>query len=147
PRRYRRQSPQGREGAQSIPRRRIVQHCYVRPCLAYLAASLLLVFALVGCSNEPSILTPAPVGTVRIVSSLPTRGPAAGQARAMADAITLAIRERGGKAGGFQVDYVQLDDSSDETGEWSHEKEFANATSAINDHSVVAYIGPYNSGA
>jgi branched-chain amino acid transport system substrate-binding protein len=119
----------------------------VRLSLAYLVASLLLVFALAGCSNEQSILTPAPDGTVRIVSSLPARGPAAGQARAIEDAISLAIRERGGKAGGFQVNYVQLDDSSEETGEWSREKELANATAAVNDPSVVAYIGPYSSGA
>ena len=119
----------------------------MRASVAYCAASLVLGLALAGCTNGRTPVTPAPDGTVRIVSSLPTRGQAAGQARAIEDAISLAIRESGGKAGGFQVEYIQLDDSSDETGDWSRDKELANATSAADDASVVAYIGPYNSGA
>lgn len=103
--------------------------------------------ALTGCSGEQAILAPARANTVRIVSSLPTRGSSAAQARQISEAIELAIKERGSTVDGETVEYVALEGGSEETGEWSRERELANATAATNDPSVVAYIGPYNSGA
>jgi branched-chain amino acid transport system substrate-binding protein len=112
---------------------------------------LLLLFALslavTGCSSEQASLAPAPVNTVRIVSSLPSRGVFAGQTKAIAEAIRQAIAERNAMAGGWHIEYVPMEGGSDETGEWSRERELENATMAADDPSVIAYIGPYNSGA
>src|SRR5207249_9289757 len=42
---------------------------------------------------------------------------------------------------------VALNGGEGENGDWTREREQANATMAANDPSVVAYIGPYTSGA
>lgn len=81
------------------------------------------------------------------MSSLPTRGYAATQARQIEQAIQLAVDEHRGTIGMPNIEYHPLSDSDDETGEWSREQELANAQQAANDPSVIAYIGPYNSGA
>jgi len=84
---------------------------------------------------------------VRIVSSLPSRGASAVQTKAISDAISTAIAERGGSAGKWRVEYIPLEGGSDETGEWTPDRELPNSTVAATDPSVIAYIGPYNSGA
>ncbi len=78
---------------------------------------------------------------------MPSRGVAAAQSREIQAAIALAVQQRGGRAGSLNVEYLPLDDGSDETGEWSRNQEMENANRAANDPSVMAYIGPYNSGA
>jgi branched-chain amino acid transport system substrate-binding protein len=108
--------------------------------------ALVLALGLSGC-DQAVTPSPAPTGTVRIVSSLPTRGYAASQARQIEQAIQLAIEERRAIFGTLNVEYLPLSDSDPETGEWSREQELANAERAANDPSVIAYIGPYNSGA
>lgn len=65
----------------------------------------------------------------------------------MQQAIDLAIEERGGRAGHWRVEHVRLDGGSTDDGSWSARQERANATAAVNDPAVIAYIGPYNSGA
>ncbi len=102
---------------------------------------------LAGCSTGQATLSPAPTGTVIIVSSLPLRGPSAGETKAISDAIRLAISQRGGSAGGTRVLYEPLEGGDDETGDWSRRREIDNATEAAADPSVVAYIGPSTSGA
>jgi len=69
------------------------------------------------------------------------------QTREIEDAIRLALSQRGGTIGGSRVEYTALDDSDEETGDWSRQKEIANATAAANDPNVIAYFGQYNSGA
>jgi branched-chain amino acid transport system substrate-binding protein len=84
---------------------------------------------------------------MRIVSSLPHKGYAAVQSKVIDQAIDLAVQQRSATAGVWRVEHLALDDSDDETGDWSPTKEAANAQQAVSDPSVVAYIGPYNSGA
>jgi branched-chain amino acid transport system substrate-binding protein len=84
---------------------------------------------------------------VRIVSSLPDKGQYAAQSKLIMQAIDLAIDQRRERLSGWTVEHVALDGGSDETGEWSRQIERTNALSAVNDLSVIAYIGPYNSGA
>jgi branched-chain amino acid transport system substrate-binding protein len=105
-----------------------------------------LALGLSGC-DQAATPPPVPPNTVRIVSSLPTRGYASSQASQIKQAIQLAIDERRGTTGMPNIEYVPLGNSDDETGEWSREQELANAEQAANDPSVIAYIGPYNSGA
>lgn len=111
--------------------------------------ALLLPYFLSACSANQSapVVPPPSPDVVRIVSSLPTRGAQAAQGRAMKAAIDLAIEDQGSMAGAWKVEHVPLDGSDGEGGEWSTLREEANAGLAADDPSVVAYIGPYTSGA
>lgn len=94
--------------------------------------------------GAPSSLAPS---SFKIVSSLPKTGSANGQATSIANGIRLAIEEINGKIDGIPVLYEDWDDASPARGQWDPAVEAANADKAIQDPSVVAYIGPYNSGA
>jgi branched-chain amino acid transport system substrate-binding protein len=65
----------------------------------------------------------------------------------MLRAIDLAIQERGGKVGAIAIEHLALDGGSGENGEWSPRIETTNATRAANDPQVIAYMGPFTSGA
>lgn len=108
----------------------------------------LLICLLFGCSPEQATdLPPVRPNIARIVSSLPRKGLQADQAQLISQGIDLAIKQRQGEFQGIAIEHVPLDGGSDETGEWSTERERGNALAAAGDPSVVAYIGPYNSGA
>jgi len=83
----------------------------------------------------------------KIVSSLPKTGSANGQSTSIANGIRLAIQELGGKVDNVPVLYEDWDDASPARGQWDPAVEAANADKAIQDPSVIAFIGPYNSGA
>jgi len=115
-----------------------------------LAVLPLLVLASCGPAEAETPANPSPPAsrdTVRIYSSLPTKGSAAPQAAQVRSGIDLAISERGGRAGAWRVVHVALDSSAGEGGDWTAERERRNAQSAVADLSAVAYIGPYTSGA
>jgi len=86
-------------------------------------------------------------GVLRIVSSLPKTGSANAQSTSIANGIRLALKEVNGKIGGFTIEYLDWDDASPARGNWDPALEAANADKAIQDPKVIAYIGPYNSGA
>lgn len=118
--------------------------------LAYLLALITLSAFLAGCSgSDKAPLTPAPPHTLRIISSLPTKGETASQSKQISQAIDLAISQRASQAGAsaWHIEHVALEGGSDESGEWSGQRERANAQLAADDPAVIAYIGPYNSGA
>jgi branched-chain amino acid transport system substrate-binding protein len=81
------------------------------------------------------------------VSSLPKTGSANAQSTSIANGIRLAIKEAGDAVDGVKLRYEDWDDSSPARGNWDPAVEAANADKAIQDPSVVAYVGPYNSGA
>lgn len=127
--------------------------------------ALVLALGLFGCDSGESVPltaspspTPLPTvsspvegipgegGTFRIMSSLPHKGYAAQQSRQIEQAVAMRIGELP-ISDGLLIEYVPLDSSNDETGEWSPEKETANINRAVSDPRVVAYIGPYTSGA
>lgn len=85
--------------------------------------------------------------SITIVSSLPRTGSANAQTTSIVNGIRLAIEEVQGKVAGMTIRFEDLDDASPERGAWDPVVEGANADRAISDESVVAYIGPYNSGA
>jgi branched-chain amino acid transport system substrate-binding protein len=105
-----------------------------------------LALGLFACDSQQP-LPPAGVGTLRVVSSLPQKGYAAPQSAQIEHAIDLATKERGSAVGTWRIEHVALDDSDVETGDWSPTLEVSNATRAAADPAVIAYIGPYNSGA
>jgi branched-chain amino acid transport system substrate-binding protein len=84
---------------------------------------------------------------VKIVSSLPLIGGSSTKSEAIANGVRMALEERDGKAGRFWVTYEVLDDSTPEQGGWDERRELENANRIVADPSVVASIGPLDSGA
>ncbi len=85
--------------------------------------------------------------TIKIVSSLPRTGSAKGQTDAIVNGIKMALEEADYKVGDFKIVYEDLDDATAAAGEWTAERETANAEQAVKDADTMIYIGPYNSGA
>ena len=117
----------------------------------YLFRALCLSLALtllVACdSAREAQPRPAPDDVIRIYSSLPTKGTASVQGAAIRRGIELAITQRNHRAGRWQVEYLALEASATESGDWTPESERDNARLAAADPSAIAYIGPYTSGA
>ena len=74
----------------------------------FLTALLVLacVAAVAGCGDEQSRSGRVPGDTLTIFSSLPLQGPHADQAQSIVNAQKLALREAGGKAGDFKVNFA-----------------------------------------
>src|SRR5688572_26020371 len=126
--------------------------------------SLALILAMFGltaaCGKAPEpapkppaapVETAAPVpqdpNVIKIVSSLPRTGSAKAQTDTIVNGIQMAFEEAGWKVGNFTLKYEDLDDATASAGQWTAEKEAANANDAIMDPDVMVYIGTYNSGA
>lgn len=97
-------------------------------------------------STSTAPTTPPPL-RVKIVSSLPRTGSVNSQTTSIVNGIKLAIEETRASLPGFDIRYEDWDDATPERGAWDPAVEGANADRAIADPEVVAYIGPYNSGA
>ena len=97
-----------------------------------------------------SVASPAsaadPKEKVRIVSSLPRTGAAKTQAGGIVNAIKMALADFE-KDVPFEVELVDRDNADAKNGYWSAEKEAENARIAAEGKDVVAYVGPYHSGA
>lgn len=88
------------------------------------------------------VLRPARGRKVVVVSSLPHNvRRSEGQLRSL----KLALAEAGGKAGDYTVELLEWDDGQGDS--WSAVKEEENAKNALARTDVVAYYGPFNSGA
>lgn len=85
--------------------------------------------------------------TVKLVSSMPRTGSARGQTDTIANGIKMAIAEYPDGIAGMNIEYEDWDDADASSQSWTAELETANANRAIADPDVMAYIGPYNSGA
>jgi len=104
----------------------------------------LLVAALVaaGCGDEETRTDTGGGDALTVYSSFPlSAGDQRGEAAALVEGIELALAERGGEAGGFRVEHRSLDNSSAEEGGLTPELEAANARTAAQDETAVAYIG------
>jgi branched-chain amino acid transport system substrate-binding protein len=97
-----------------------------------------IVLSSIGCGSSEN--------TIKIVSSLPRTGSAKQQTDTMVNGIKLALEEAGYKAGPFTIRYEDMDDATAMAGQATADQESANARRAANDPTVMAYIGPYNSG-
>lgn len=92
-----------------------------------------------GCGSDPKV--------IRIVSSLPRTGSAKGQTDTIVNGIRLALEEAKFEVAGFKLAYSDLDDATAAAGAWTPDAETSNALRAVGDPNVMAYIGPFNSGA
>lgn len=107
-----------------------------------------LALVLAGCSDEPDDEVPLTgSGTVTIYSSLPMHGRDRASSLDMLDAIKLALKDAGGKAGLLEVNFVSLDSSTREAGAWTSDRVLDNAREAIRDINAIAYIGDRDSAA
>jgi branched-chain amino acid transport system substrate-binding protein len=82
-----------------------------------------------------------------IYSSLPLQGPSADISRQIVGGEKLALAQAGGHVGPFKVGYYSLDDSNTTTGEWDPGVTAADAKTAAQDTTTIAYLGDYDSGA
>jgi branched-chain amino acid transport system substrate-binding protein len=85
--------------------------------------------------------------TLNVYSSLPLQGASRPQTTAMVEGIRLAVQQHDGRAGGYEINYISLDDSTAQAGTWTPEATSANARKAARDENAIAYIGEFNSGA
>jgi branched-chain amino acid transport system substrate-binding protein len=105
-------------------------------------------FLALSATSVGSLATGAqPKEKVKIVSSLPRTGSARGQTNTIVNGIQMAIDEFGGEVAGMKIEYSDWDDATAGSGSWAAEAETANAQKAAADPDVMAFIGPYNSGA
>jgi branched-chain amino acid transport system substrate-binding protein len=81
-----------------------------------------------------------------IVSDLPLRGASSNRSQQMNDAIRLALRAAGWRAGKHRIGLQACDDSDATTGLWSKPICQANANAYAADRSVLGVVGTYNSG-
>ncbi len=86
-------------------------------------------------------------GELTVYSSLPLQGDSKPQSEDVVLAIEMALADHDGRAGGFDITHVPLDDADPELGMWDAGRVVANAERAANDPSTIAYVGEFNSGA
>ncbi len=115
----------------------------------YLAYSIVFMFAAQFCFCRVEAIAQS---TIKIVSSLPRTGSANAQTTSMVNGIRMAIDDTISGSfwpnrQGIKVTYEDWDDASPERGAWDPAMEGQNADKAVRDPNVMAYIGPYNSGA
>jgi branched-chain amino acid transport system substrate-binding protein len=82
-----------------------------------------------------------------IYSSLPLQGPQGAISTQLIDGEKLALDDADGHVGPFRVGYVSLDDSNPKTGEWEPGLTAANAKTAADEPSAIAFLGDYDSAA
>jgi len=115
------------------------------------SALTLVLAAVVSCgpSAGPQAAPPSasPTRTIKIVSSLALTGPARVESLRILDGIAMALDEAGRRVGSFAIEYESLDDATAARQRWDPDQEAANARRAVADPTVVAYIGPLDSGA
>jgi branched-chain amino acid transport system substrate-binding protein len=100
-------------------------------------------------AGQPPAPDDPPIGgdTITIYSSLPMQGALRSQADAVVRGARRALARTDGRAAGFRVRYVPLDDSLASTGLADDRRTAANARRAADDATAVGYIGEFNSGA
>ena len=108
-----------------------------------LAGALALALLLSGCGDEDS---GRDGGTVSVYVSVPLTGKRAAEGRAVVAGAREALADAQGRAGGFEVRGVYMDDTGG-TGRWDMAATAENARRAVEDASAVGFIGDLDSGA
>jgi branched-chain amino acid transport system substrate-binding protein len=112
------------------------------------AALLVPVALIAGCGASKHKGTTVPSGTtLTIYSSLPFSGPRRRDALDIRDAEQMALREHGDRVGKYTIRYISLDDASAKKKGWDPNATSANARTASQDQTTIAYLGDLDSGA
>jgi branched-chain amino acid transport system substrate-binding protein len=115
--------------------------------LAILAAATPVAVA-TGCGGIGVSATAANVSNqLTVYSSLPLQGPSGEDSKQIVGGEKLALAQAGGHVGQFKVGYYSLDDSNTTTGQWDPGVTAADAKTAAQDTTTIAYLGDYDSGA
>jgi branched-chain amino acid transport system substrate-binding protein len=131
---------------QRHPRPQRPLHVKYLLCLAALLGALAV--AISGCGGVGVSGASNNLGNLLTVySSLPLQGPSAGVSQQIVNGEKLALYEAGGQVGRFRVSYYSLDDANPQTGRWDPGVTAADAKTAAQDTSTIAYLGDYNSAA
>jgi branched-chain amino acid transport system substrate-binding protein len=135
-----------------VPRRQRRSHstpASARKTFAALSslAALLAALALVACGcGGVGVSGASDLGNLLTVySSLPLQGASAGVSQQIVNGEKLALYEAGGHVGPYRVSYYSLDDANPQTGQWDPGITAADAKTAAQDTSTIAYLGDYNS--
>jgi branched-chain amino acid transport system substrate-binding protein len=100
-----------------------------------------------GCGGVVSGAT-SPIGTqLTVYSSLPLQGPSGPNSLQIVNGEKMALAQAGGEVGPYKISYYSLDDSNSKSGQWDPGVTAADAKTAAQDNSTIAYLGDYNSGA
>lgn len=107
---------------------------------------LVVIAACSGCNTNKSASSG---NTIKIISSLPMTGSALGQSQSIVNGIKQVLDESKTTIcdGKLNIEYESYDDATAAAGKWDPAQVTANANKAINDRSIVAVIGHFNSGA
>jgi branched-chain amino acid transport system substrate-binding protein len=81
-----------------------------------------------------------------VASDLPLQGAGRAQTTQMVQAIKYALKQRGFKAGKYNIGYQSCDDSTAQAGAWDSAKCASNARAYAGDKSVIGVVGTFNSG-
>src|SRR5438309_1813434 len=81
-----------------------------------------------------------------VASDLPLQGAIRHQTVQVSRAELWALSNAGWKAGSFKIGYQSCDDSTAQTGGWDTAKCATNARQYVNNRSVIAVLGTFNSG-
>lgn len=111
-----------------------------------LAATVGLVAASSGCGGVSGVASPLS-NQLTIYSSLPLHGPTGPISQQIVNGEKLALYQDGGRVGPFTVGYTSQDDSSPASGQWDPSVTAADAKTAADDPTTIAYLGDYNSAA
>jgi branched-chain amino acid transport system substrate-binding protein len=106
-----------------------------------------LALGLTACGDNDDDGSSAGGETLNIYSSMPLQGAQRPNTTDLVRGAQLALKQHGGKTGGFTVGYTSLDDSTAQAGTWTPEQTSANARKVAQDDAAIAYIGEFNSGA
>ena len=109
------------------------------------AACLASALAVAGCGTTGATSTAISGSTATIFASLPLNGPDGATAHDVLDAEQLALKQAGGKAGRYTIDFVALNDAT--AAGWSPKLIAENARTVIQRDNAIAYIGEIDQGA
>lgn len=118
--------------------------------LAGVSATAIAALA-VGCAADQSTGGRIAGDFATVYSSLPLQGPHADQSQSIINAEKLALRQAGGQAGKFKINFAVADDSTAEGQNgvpgFNPNKVAENARGAVENSRTIAYIGDFDSSA
>jgi branched-chain amino acid transport system substrate-binding protein len=110
-------------------------------------AALVLALPACGDDDDDGAGASAEGDTLQVYSSLPLQGAQRPNTTDLVRGAELALKQHGGKAGQFTIEFTSLDDSTAQAGTWTPEQTSANARRVAQEDNSIAYIGEFNSGA